>query len=234
MLISGVQKLSLLDYPDHPACVVFTAGCNFRCGYCHNPEFVLPQMLREIKDSFIPEEAFFSFLEKRKKKLEGVVVTGGEPTIHPDLISFLTKVKNQKFLIKLDTNGNNPRAIKEALNKNSTDYIAMDVKTSLGGYKKLVGHRADESNLVKSIKLIKNEAPDYEFRLTLIKEIHTEPILQSMAQSLSGAKKVFLQTFRPAHTLSPLFGTFHSFAGDEIEKIKDIFSNHVQNVFIRV
>lgn len=233
MLISGVQKITLLDYPDHIACIVFTAGCNFRCGYCHNPEFVLPEMLQQLKGNFIPESTFFHFLEQRKNKLEAVVITGGEPTLMPDLILFIKKIKKMGFLVKLDSNGNNPFILRRALEDKMVDYIAMDIKTSLGEYKKLVGNRAEETKLSESIKLLKTMAPDYEFRSTLIKEVHTPEILAAMSELLRGAKRVFLQKFRPTITLNPLFQNFHAFSDTQMEEIKKIFEKNVETVYIR-
>lgn len=233
MLISGVQKITLLDYPDHTACIVFTAGCNFRCGYCHNPEFVLPEMLQELKGNFIPESSFFHFLEQRKNKLEAVVITGGEPTLMPDLILFIKKIKKMGFLVKLDSNGNNPFVLERVLEDKTVDYIAMDLKTSLSEYKKLAGNRADETKLFKSISLLKDLAPDYEFRSTLIKEIHTPEILTAMSELLRDAKRVFLQKFRPTITLNPLFQNFHAFSDTEMEDIKKIFEKNAKTVYIR-
>lgn len=233
MLLSGIQKFSLLDYPEKISCIVFTPGCNFRCGYCHNPEFVLPQMIREIKDGFIPEEIFFRFLEKRKGKIEGVVITGGEPTVMGDLLAFMRTVKKMGFCIKLDTNGNKPEVVEQALRENLVDYIAMDIKTSLGQYKKLVGERANETEIAKSIDMIKKSNISYEFRCTLIKEIHTEKILDAMACLLAGATTVYLQTFRPGTTLNPMFQSFHPFSKREMETISKIFEGKVQRVAVR-
>lgn len=233
MFLSSIQKFTLLDYPEKTACIVFTPGCNFRCGYCHNPEFVLPQMIREIKSSFIPEETFFRFLEKRQGKLEGVVITGGEPTVMGDLLTFMSKVKKMGFCIKLDSNGNKSEVLKQAFEENLIDYIAMDIKTSLGKYKKLVGERANETQLSKSIALIKNSVIPYEFRSTLIKEIHTKEVLEGMADMLEGAKKLYLQKFRPGITLNPIFQSYHPFSDEEINTIADFFQNRVESVSVR-
>ncbi len=233
MIISAVQKLTLLDYPNHTACIVFTPGCNFRCGYCHNPEFVLPEMIAQIKESFIDEETFFTFLESRKEKIDGVVVTGGEPTMMGDLPLFLQKIKDKGFLVKLDTNGNNPDMLEKILDQKMVDYVAMDIKTSLREYKKLVGDRANETNLAQSIALIKKTTPDYEFRSTLIKEIHTPEILSSMAELLQGSKKLFLQNFRPHITLNPLFATFHPFSESEMSDIIKMFQTSIKYVEVR-
>lgn len=233
MFLSGIQPCTLLDYPDTVACIAFTPGCQFRCGYCHNPEFVLPQLLKEIKQSFIPEDVFFRFLEQRKGKLDGVVVTGGEPTIHADLIPFLRRIKVMGFCVKLDTNGNKPEVITQAIQEKLVDYIAMDVKTSLGEYKKLVGERASETALAHSMEVIKNSGVDYEFRSTLIKEIHTPDILAGMATLLTGAKKLYIQHFRPGTTLNPLFQSFHPFSKEETNEIVALFQREVQQVLVR-
>lgn len=233
MLLSGIQKFTLLDYPEKLACMVFTPGCNFRCGYCHNPEFVLPEMIQEIKNSFIPEEVFFKFLKKRQGKLEGVVITGGEPTIMGDLIPFMRRVKDLGFALKLDTNGNKPEVLQQAIDENLVDYIAMDVKTSLGEYKKLVGERAFEIKLAQSIDKIKKSNVSSEFRSTLIKEIHTDEILKAMQDILKGTKKLYLQNFRPATTLNPLFQSFHPFSEEKMKDIKRAFESVVESVEIR-
>ena len=233
MIISAVQKLTLLDYPNHTACIVFTPGCSFRCGYCHNPEFVLPEMISEIKKSFINEKTFFSFLQTRLGKIDGVVVTGGEPTMMGDLPLFLRKIQNLGFLVKLDTNGNNPAMLAKILEQKLVDYVAMDIKTSLREYKNLVGPRVNETNLAKSIGLIKNYSPEYEFRSTLIEEIHTPQILEAMGEMLRDSKKLFLQNFRPGVTLSPLFASFHPFSEIRMNEIKKMFEDFVKEVEIR-
>ncbi len=233
MLISGIQKLTLLDFPEKTACIIFTPGCNFRCGYCHNPEFVLPEKILELKNSFIPEEIFFNFLKQRKDLLDGVVISGGEPTIMPDLLSFMSKVKEMGFLVKLDTNGNRPTLLQKAIDNKLVDYIAMDVKTSLEEYPKLVGPVVKPNNIAESVRiLVKNEV-DYEFRSTLIKEIHSNTTLNQMSSLLQGARRLYLQTFRPGHTLKAEFQTFHPFSKQEMENVSFIFKNNIEEVSIR-
>lgn len=233
MLISGVQKMTMLDYPDHTACIVFTPGCNFRCGYCHNPEFVLPEMLAQIRNSFIPEEVFFNFLKKRTGCLDGVVITGGEPTLMPDLVAFIERIKNFGFLVKLDSNGGRPEVLQNLISKNLLDYIAMDVKTSLEKYTHLVGPRLDPNNIQKSIDLIMHSGVPYEFRTTLVKELHSVEVLESMSELMRGAKQFFLQGFRPQKTLDPKFETYHAFHSNEIENIAHIFHKNIDHVYIR-
>lgn len=233
MLISAIQKLTLLDYPGHVSCIVFTPGCNFRCGYCHNPEFVLPERIAKIAGSFIPEESFFRFLEQRKGLLDGVVISGGEPTLAPDLIEFMRRVKAMGFLVKLDTNGNRPQVLQKIIDASLVDYIAMDLKSSLRTYKKVVGQGANLEALLQSIHLIQKSGVDYEFRSTLIREIHTSAILKSMATLLRGSKKVYLQRFRPGHTLDPNFGKYHAFDDAEMAEIRQLFAAEVEEVECR-
>lgn len=232
MFFSGIQPFTMLDFPDTIACILFIPGCNFRCGYCHNPEFVLPEQLIKIKDSFIDEETVFNFLKQRLGKLEGVVFSGGEPTIMPDLVNCIAKVKAMGFKVKLDSNGNKPEVIQELLQKKLLDYIAMDIKTSLAQYKSLVGNLADTTALQKSIDLIKLSGLPYEFRTTLTKETHTPEILKEMIPLLSGSKKYTLQHFRSEITLDPAFASNHDFTAKEMEEIKNLFAPYVEKIVI--
>lgn len=234
MLISGIQKFTLLDYPGKTACVVFTPGCNFRCGYCHNSEFVLPELINKIKDNFIPEKAFFNFLKIRRGLLEGVVITGGEPTIQADLIPFIKKIKALGFLVKLDTNGNCSSVIRQALEEKLLDYIAMDIKTSLNEYQNLAGKQANPINIRQSIELIKNSGIDYEFRTTLLKQTHNDIIIKEIGELLQGSTRYFLQTFRPGQVLDPKFVEYHAFTLPEMEIIAEFFRKFVQHVEVRV
>lgn len=233
MKLSAIQRFTMLDYPDRVACIAFTPGCNMRCGFCHNPEFVLPDKIRELQADFIAEETFFNFLDKRKGLLEGVVVSGGEPTIWRDLPDFFRKIKERGFLAKLDTNGNHPAMLRKLLEEKLVDYVAMDVKTSLVEYPKLVGGTVKAEHIEESIALLKAAGIPYEFRTTLIKEVHTEEVLQDMAELLSGAERYYLQAFRPGHTLNPLFATYHPFSPGEMEALVRRFSGMAKHVNIR-
>ncbi len=233
MLISGIQQCTLLDYPGITACVVFTPGCNFRCGYCHNPEFVLPEQIKCIQKNFIHEDVFFHFLEKRKGLLDGVVITGGEPTLQGDLIPFMKKIRDLGFLIKLDTNGNKPEVLSNVLEEKLVDYIAMDIKTSYLTYQSLVGKLAQTDLLKESISRIMQSGIPYEFRSTIIKETHPKTTLMEMATMITGAELFALQSFRPGHTLNPLYQTFHPYSPEEMNTIKKIFEPHIKRVIIR-
>lgn len=232
MLISGIQPFTQLDFPGRLACIVFTAGCNLRCGYCHNPEFVLPEKIAKLKNSFVKEDALFTFLEKRKGLLDGVVISGGEPTLAPDLLSVMERIKNMGFLVKLDTNGMRPEVIEQALQQNLVDYIAMDVKTSLATYA-TVGCLQSES-IAQSIDMIKHSGVEYEFRSTLMKEIHTPEVLEEMAELLSGSSQLFLQQFRPGHTLDPSYAEYTSFSEIEMKMLAGNVFKLVENVQVRV
>lgn len=204
MLISALTPLTLLDFPEKTACIVFTTGCNFRCGYCHNAEFVLPEKIKQYKN-FVEENNFFAFLDKRKNLLDGVVICGGEPTIHADLPEFCAKIKAKNFLVKLDTNGSNPKMLQNLLDKKLVDFVAMDIKAPLDEYEMMSGVVISSSFIQESINIIIEKAPDYEFRTTCISWFHTSERLEKIKKSLVGAKKHVLQDCRPQNTLLPDF-----------------------------
>ncbi len=234
MVISGIQKFSILDFPGKMSCIVFTPGCNFRCSFCYNPEFVLPEEIKKISDSFIPEEAFFNFLDQRKDLLDGVVITGGEPTVIADLPNFMAKIKKKGFLVKLDSNGNKPDVLKEVFDKKLVDYIAMDIKTSLEKYQELSGADAKPENIKESIELIMKSGVPYEFRSTIVREIHPEEVLKEMAKLIDGADRYFMQAFRPGQTLDPTVSDYKPYDEKEMKRIADdIFGPHVKKVGLR-
>lgn len=233
MKLTAIQKFTVLDYPGKVACIAFTPGCNMRCGFCHNPEFVLPERIRELSGSFIDETTFFRFLDKRQGLLDGVVVSGGEPTIWRELPIFIRKIKERGFLVKLDTNGNHPDMLRKLLDEQLVDYVAMDVKTSLVEYPKLVGPMVKPEYIEESIDLLRSSSIEYEFRTTLIKEVHTPEILEAMQKLVTGAKQFFLQTFRPGHTLKDCFEQYHPFSLAELQVIRQNFEASVSFVDIR-
>lgn len=233
MIISGIQKFTLLDFPGKIACIVFTGGCNYRCSFCHNPEFVLPEELAKLRASFIPEEAVLNFLSQRKGLLQGVVITGGEPTIMPDLDGFIRKVRELGFAIKLDSNGNRPEVLRTLIEQGLVDYVAMDFKTSLPEYQSLVGTGAHPEKVLESIELLKQGKVDYEFRTTLIREVHTPAVRAVMLDTMQGAKRLYLQPFRSAITLNPAFKDYGTFSPEEMQEIRQEFLGPVEEVFIR-
>ena len=195
MQIAGFDKLSLLNYPDKVAATIFTNGCNFRCPYCQNSELVLDVADNELYS----EEEVLAYLNERKKLLDGVCITGGEPTIQPDLMDFIKKVKEIGLLVKLDTNGSNPHVIKELLDNNLIDYIAMDIKSVFSKYEIITCRNVNIDRIRESINLIKNSKIDYEFRTTVIKEFITYEDLELIINYLD-CKHYYLQKFEDRDT----------------------------------
>lgn len=193
MLIGGLQKFSLIDYPKKVAAVIFTQGCNFRCPFCQNPDLVLPERYTEP----IPEEEILSFLKTRQGQLTGVVVTGGEPTIQKDLTDFLRKIKSLGYAVKLDTNGNDPEALKKVLDAKLVDYVAMDIKTSLQRYSEAAGVAVDIKNIERSIEFIVDAGIDYHFRTTLVSKYISNNDLEDISRLLKKAKSYIIQKFDP-------------------------------------
>ena len=191
MIIKGLQKTTLLDFPQKLACTVFTGGCNFRCPFCHNASLVLHAGEVEA----ISEEEFFSYISKRKKMLDGVCITGGEPLLCPDIEDFILKIKNEGLLVKLDTNGTFPKKLEALLDKKLVDYVAMDIKNSKEKYALTAGVKEFPSEIEESINIIINKAPDYEFRTTVVKELHTTQDILDIANWIKNSKKYFLQAY---------------------------------------
>lgn len=191
--IGGLQRLTLIDYPGHLAATVFTAGCNFRCPFCHNPELVGSGKLEA--GSGILEKEFFKLLEERHGKLEGVCITGGEPTIQPDIVGFIEKIKALGYKAKLDTNGMRPDVLRLLYSKKLLDFVAMDIKNSPEAYNKATSVKTDIERVKLSVELIRNSGVDYEFRTTAVPGIHREGDFLEIAKWLSGAKKYVLQAF---------------------------------------
>ncbi len=196
MRIGGFQEFTLIDYPGKVAAVVFTQGCNFRCPYCHNCELALPERFQDL----IPEEEIFSFLRQRVGKLEGLVITGGEPTLQNDLAAFIQQVKSLGYLVKLDTNGSRPDVIENLIQRRLIDFIAMDIKASLERYDKVTGVKVDREAILKSVQLIRNSNVDYEFRTTLVLPLHKniEGELTKIHSLMEGSRRYRLQKFTPS------------------------------------
>jgi len=167
MFIGGLEKMTLVDFPNKVACIVFLVNCNFKCPYCYNKELTSYKFFKKSKRELITEEEFFSFLNKNKKMLDGVVITGGEPTCSPGLIKFMKKIKEEGFAIKFDTNGSNPSMLKEIINQNLTEYVAMDLKAPIEKYQLITRSKIPQKNITESISLIINSSIPHEFRTTL-------------------------------------------------------------------
>ncbi len=232
MLIAGLQKLTLIDYPGKIAATVFTFGCNFLCSFCHNPELVDTRLKNQ--NIFWSKENFFEFLEKRRKLIEGVCITGGEPTIHHDLPEFISQIKKLRLLVKLDTNGTNSGMVSDLINKNLVDYLAMDLKAPLERYEELVRRRVDLKEIQESIKIILGSNRDYEFRSTLVPGFHTAKDIEAMAQLIRGAKNYYLQNFvSQGKMLDPTWQTRRSFTLGELESFQAIAREWVENCWLR-
>jgi pyruvate formate lyase activating enzyme len=194
MIIAGLQKLTLVDYPGKLACTVFLAGCNFRCPWCYNPELVLPEKIE--KGFKMTKKDFFDFLKFRTNLLDGVVVCGGEPTLNKDLPIFCKRIKKMGYLIKLDTNGSNPEMIKVLINEKLIDYVAMDIKAPKQKYKEATGSKIDIKQIQKSIDILKKGKVNYEFRTTMIPKLLGKEDIIEIVRWIGPAKKYFLQSFQ--------------------------------------
>jgi pyruvate formate lyase activating enzyme len=232
MKISAVNKFSLIDYPGEVSCIVFTPWCNFRCGFCHNSEFVLPKKIEKIKKDFIPEKAFLNFLEKRVGFLSGVSICGGEPTIHNDLPEFCKKIKKMWYLIKLDTNGRAPEMIKKLLDDKLVDYIAMDIKNEIWKFSESAWVKLDEKPYLKSIQLIMDSNIDYEFRTTVIKWIHTKKTIENITKYIVWAKNYYLQNYKDWNLLDKNF-IWESFSRVQLLEFKNIWEKYIRHIWIR-
>ena len=200
MLLGGLQKMTLIDYPGKIAATVFTVGCNFRCPFCHNPELVLSSQITVSPKDNTLEREFFEFLKTRQGKLDGVCITGGEPTLQSDLVKFISKIKELGFAVKLDSNGTRPDILKELFEKKLIDYVAMDIKASLDNYEKVCSTKVDLERIKLSVKLIKEwgrqKAVDYEFRTTVVPGLHTVEEFEKIAEWLTGSKKYTIQKYQ--------------------------------------
>lgn len=231
MQIKGLQKLTLIDYPQKIACTVFLAGCNFRCPWCYSPELVLPERIKEMPD--VKKEDFFQFLDERKGKIEGVVICGGEPTISKELPEFAREIKEKGFLVKLDTNGSNPKALKGIIKAGYVDFIAMDVKVPLERYTEVEGLNAKKEDIKESIEIIKGSGVEYEFRTTVVPGVHEEEDIMRIAKEIAPADNYFLQNFLPEKTLKKNFLHKNPFSKEQMEGFKEAARQYVKTCQVR-
>lgn len=217
MIIGGLQKTSLLDFPEKIAAIVFTMGCNFRCGYCHNPELI---------NGEAKIEEVFEFLKTRQGKLDGVVITGGEPCLQKDLPEFIKQVKELGFAVKLDTNGSFPEMLEKVLP--DLDYVAMDIKAPLEKYSQIVNVDVDTSKILKSIEILKNGGVDYEFRTTVVKSQLSFEDFEKIGQLIQGAPRYYLQKFVASKILDKGLENEKTYSTEEFERIIDILKSYVK------
>lgn len=230
MRLGGYQKLTLIDFPGHLAATVFTVGCNFRCPFCHNPELVYGSQFTVHRDL---EKEFFDFLKKRRGKIEGVCITGGEPTLQPDLIEFIQKIKKLGFLVKLDTNGARPDVLKKIIDQKLIDYIAMDIKNQPEKYDATTGTKGDIGRIKLSVDLIMRSKIPYEFRTTVVPGIHTEKDFLEIAKWIGGAQNYYLQEYREDVVLDKNINKITKNKKIDLEKIKSLIEKDFRKVKIR-
>ena len=238
MEIHGFQKLTLLDYPEHIAATVFTGGCNFRCPFCQNGDLVE----KPWEQPMISEEEVLAVLRKRQGVLQGVCITGGEPTLQKDLKEFIRKVKELGYLVKLDTNGYRPEVLAELMQENLLDYVAMDVKASLANYGKVAGCPGmDVEKIRESVELLEGSDIPYEFRTTVVKGLHTLEEFEEIGKLLAGARAYYLQGFRESERVLGMMsvqeaGMVHglsAFSRSEMEQMADVVRKYVDKVVLR-
>ncbi len=227
MLIKGLQKLTLLDYPTKTACTIFTGGCNFRCPFCHNASLVLDVNEGEKYET----DEVLSFLKKRVGLLDGVCVTGGEPLLQKDINEFLAEIKDMGYDIKLDTNGYSPEKLIEIVEAGLVDYIAMDIKNCKEKYSETAGIDIDISKIEKSVEFIMNCGIDYEFRTTVVKEYHTLSDIEKIASWLGGAKRYFLQNFVDSGDL--IKNGLSAVSKETLDSMKKVCEWHIKNTETR-
>ena len=225
MLIGGFQKMTMLDYPGKVACTIFTYGCNFRCPFCHNATLVIDEA------NLFSEDEILSYLNKRKGILDGVCITGGEPLLQKDIFEFLEKVRKTGLLVKLDTNGSYPEKLKEVIDRGLVDYVAMDIKTSLENYSKVADVNVKIQDIEKSIQILLENKVDYEFRTTVVKEMHTKEDFEKISEWIKGAKRYFLQCFKDNENL--IGNNLSAYTPHELSGFLEVLKNNIDEVNLR-
>jgi pyruvate formate lyase activating enzyme len=232
MLLGGLQKTSLIDYPGKVSCVLFVSGCNFDCPYCHNPDLV---KCSSVSHFSLDLTAVYDFLEKRKRFLDGVVISGGEPTLQKGLVALCKMIKKMGYPVKLDTNGSRPQVITQLIDEGLVDYIAMDMKTDVLHYSSLVKDRVDPDDLFSSIQIIMKSALTYEFRTTCVKPIVNAHVVRNIVKDIEGAMLYALQRFNNTEILHPEFFQENGagYEDDELLSLKAIAEPWVTECIIR-
>ena len=226
MLIKGIQKTTLLDFPGRVACTIFTGGCNFRCPFCHNASLVT-----EMDDSNIPTEDIFNYLKKRKGILDGVCITGGEPLLQPDLEDFINEIRALGLSVKLDTNGSRPEQLKALMDKGLLDYIAMDIKSSASNYSQAAGTDKYMDSVECSIDLLMSSDIPYEFRTTVVRELHTPNDILDIAKRIRGTERYFLQGFKDSGNL--IEEGYSAYSTEEMQSILNSVQKIIPSASLR-
>lgn len=226
MIIDGFQKLTLLDFPGKVASIIFTRGCNLKCPFCQNSGLIAC----DKKKGEVSEKEIFDYLDKRHFLLDGLVISGGEPLIQKDIKEFIKKVKKYNLLVKLDTNGSNPKLLKELINEKLVDYVAMDIKNIYAKYSATSGRDAPINNISESIEILKSSSIKYEFRTTIVKELHTTEDIENICK-LIGNSKYYLQNFEDSSEV--INHNLHGFSHEELLMIDKTLKNKFPNMEIR-
>lgn len=231
MQIGGITKSSLIDYPKKISAVIFLIGCNFNCPYCHNPELVISNIIEPIDINTI-----YSFLKKRKGLLDGVVITGGEPTLHKKLPEFIKNIKDMGYLIKLDTNGSNPNMVEELIENKLVDYIAMDIKAPFDEYNNIITKEINIENVKKTFKLLVQNKVDYEFRTTVVSNLlnyESFVKINEIFKKEGKIEKYCLQRFKKSKHLNEFYLNAKTLTDEEFEKVSLLFKNTVEEFMVR-
>ena len=228
MKIHGFQTLTLLDFPDLAACTVFVGGCNFRCPFCQNGKLVLQPELEPV----IPEEKVFRHLEKRRRVLQGICITGGEPTLAPDLKEFIRHVRSLGYLVKLDTNGYRPDVLEELLGEKLLDYVTMDIKNSPERYAETAGFPGiDLLRVHDSVELLKQGRVNYEFRTTVARELHGRDEMEKIGEWLRGSRRYALQNYRESENV--ICPEFTGYSREQLDRFREMLLPSIEQVEIR-
>jgi pyruvate formate lyase activating enzyme len=227
--IGGLQKVSLIDYPDHISAIVFLQGGNFRCGYCHNPELVN----HKLYGPPLREDDVLAFLETRKGKLDAVSITGGEPTLQEGLPDFVRTIRSLGFRIKLDTNGSHAEMLNSMLAENLLDYVAMDIKAPIHRYDRVCRVNVDKDEIVRSIRIIMESSVAYEFRTTLVQGLINDDDFPAMWDLIHGARFLVLQNFAPSMVLDDRFLLRSPLPLNDLHRLAEAARQHVEKVLIR-
>ena len=221
MKLGAVHKLTLLDYPGKVSCIIFTPGCNLRCGYCHNRNFVVPGRIERIADGFIPFDVFLNFLDTRRGFLDAVVISGGEPTLQPDLFDRIRDIRERGYLVKIDTTGTRPDVLEELVAQGLVDFIAMDLKSVPERYCEFTPVPSDIRKVLESsIALMRASGLQYEFRSTILPKHHDLDVLREMGSMIRGSRRWVLQNFRTPHVLVKEYMQCKSFNPLELEEFR--------------
>lgn len=217
--------MTMLDYPGKVACTIFTYGCNFRCPFCHNATLVIDEA------ELFSEDEILAYINKRKGILDGVCISGGEPLLQPDIFEFISKIKETGLLVKLDTNGSYPDKLKEAIDRGLIDYVAMDIKTSKENYSRVCDVNVKIEDIEKSVQILLENKVDYEFRTTVVREMHTREDFEKISSWIKGAKRYFLQCFRDNENL--IGNNLSAYTASELESFLEVLKCNINEVSLR-